>query len=285
MPEQLTVIQDTLPLNEQDQVTNETDGSAPGKTETTPAKLFLGKYRTEEELEKGIHEERKLFGKQAEELGRLRSELEMSRRQEKLEEAIAAIARNKETPKDEQADLEKYIESVSEDGMPKEAVKKLTGLYTHWMSEADRKYQSKMADLERKFGELSSRTQEEMERMTPEYQQNKFVIDKMVAGGMSLSKARELVSELMKADADAPVRLERATPPASITPTRVIQHNATPASNKFLFTQEDLEILRNEFPKATDAELKTIMADMNARRTQRIANKEPTSDSIYKRSA
>jgi polyhydroxyalkanoate synthesis regulator phasin len=287
MPELVEAIQETLPLDGQTPDLQSLDGSVPTK-DTTPAKtLIFGKYKDTTEAEKGFKELEKDRGRLADELGKTRSELDMARRQEKLEAAVEAIARSKEVPKDEQADFEKFVEEVSGEWIdnPKIAVKRMATLYNDWLSISEKKHSTKIEELEKKFSEFSSRTAENMERMSPEYQQNKYLIDKMVAKGMSLSDARSLVGELMQADPDAPVRLERATQPSAIAPTRVIPTQTTPASAKYMFTTEDLDILRDEFPKLTEAELKTLAIEMNAKRKDRLASGQPTSETIYRRSA
>jgi chromosome segregation ATPase len=286
MPEAESAVEENLEAQAQEPAV--TDGNAPGQ-ENAPAttNLILGKFKTSDDLAKSYSEVEKEKGRLADEIGRLRSEMEQVKSQNELAKAVAAIAESRK-PKEEQpaANLDEFLTELEADGVSKTAAKKMLGLSNNWLSATEKKLRdelkSELDSTRRELDELRRVSEENMERLAPEYQQNKAIIDRMVSGGMKLSEAKKLVKELSEADSSAPVRLERATPPSSVTPTKVIAKAQTPAHNVYLLTLDDVRAAR---PDLDEERLKAEVAKLNAVRLERIKAGQDQKDSIWKRSA
>lgn len=262
---------------------DETASSAPSSEDTASTRLILGKYKSIEELEKGEAEKAKLFGRQAEELGRLRAEMENLRQQANLTEVLKTIAESKKEPESQPMDIEAFTETLENDWSvnPRVAAKKLLGVANTWVSQAEGKSKSELEQMKREIEKLKGEMSEKLERLSPEYQQHKDVIDKMVAKGIPLSTARELVKELA-GDASPVIAAQRVTPPASVMPTRTISNQVKPQSEYLLDPRKDLEILAREFPELDEKALMDMMTRMNAERQARINEGQPTVQKSYK---
>jgi len=277
MPEEATATADNLTAQVQAQNATETGDTAPNTDNAAATQpLILGKFKSADDVIKSYSEVEKEKGRLAEELGKIRSDMETLKRQSKLEEAVAAIAESKKEKPEPAIDLESFLSTTGDELLekPKDSLKKITGLFNSWLVQSEKNANQRIETLERKLEEATSHTTEAMQRMSPEYQQNKYMVDKMVEGGMSMAKAIGLVKDLMAADESAPIRLQRAVTPTAITPTRVTQRNEQPANNKFLYTDADLDIFRDLYPNAKEADLKQIMAEANKERQARIERKE-----------
>jgi len=282
MPEAETVVEENLDAQAQD--TTETVGNAPGQDNASAKdQLILGKFKTPDDLAKSYAEVEAEKGRLANEIGRLRSEMDAVKSQNEMAKAIAAIAESKKPKEESQpANLDEFLSELEADGVPKIAAKKLIGLSNNWLSSTEKKMRDEVDATRKELQELRRQTYDEMERMSSDYQQNKPLIDEMVAGGMSISAAKSLVKKLSDADATAPVRLERAVQPSAIAPSRVIPKAQTPSHNDYLLTLDDIRAVRSDLDEDN---LKKELNRINAGRLERIKQGQDQRDSIYKRSA
>lgn len=282
MPEAETVVEENLDGQAQD--TTVAADNAPGQENASVRdQLILGKFKTSDDLAKSYTEVEAEKGRLANELGKLRTEIEAVKSQNEMAKAIASLAearKPKDEPKD--ANLEEFLSELEADGVSKAAAKKLIGLSENWLASTEKKMKDEVEATRKELQELRRQTYDEMERMSPDYQQNKPLIDEMVAGGMSIASARSLVRKLSEADASAPVRLERAVQPSAIAPSRVIPKAQTPAHNDYLLTLDELRSVRTDL---TEDNLKKELTRLNGIRLERIKQGQDQRDSIYKRSA
>ena len=285
MPSDERLTLDTLSDGQALDVGEITDGNAPEETDTAPAKLILGKYKSVEELEKGISEERKMFGKQAEELGQLRAETENLRQRAEMKDLIATIAAQANRPKDEpQIDMDKYLAEIGDSVMsdPTAAVKKLAGLNSHWVGQSEKKTLSEVEVLRKELAAVKQQQSDMADRMSPEYQQHKEAIETMVAEGVPLSTARSIVKKLAGNSSSTETTITRNSPPASITPTRASVPD-TKAQSVYLYdVKTDLPILAREFPELNQAQLIDMMKQLNEQRANRVSEGQPTVQKSFK---
>jgi hypothetical protein len=289
MPSTDALTVDTLaPSQTLDVNTQETDGSAP-EQDTAQTELILGKYKTMTDLEKGEAEREKLFGRQADELGKARSEIEALRQQVQMKDVLQAIANNTK-PKEQSTslDAESFASKLGEKWIedPKAVAKELLGVSSHWVSESEKKTLSEVNMLKQELENKTKSLEELIEKLSPEYQEHKDAIDAMMSEGIPMATAKNLVKKLASASGSSgqffsPTRIK---PPASITPTRVSAPDTKPVANaEFMFDlRNDIEILRREWPNKTDQELAEIAKGMNERRSNRIASGEPVAMKTFK---
>ena len=281
MPDLEMTQADTLP-DGQAQTAEETAAGAP-EMDTAHGRMILGKYKSIEDAEKGIAEEQKLFGRQADELGRLRQEVEQLRQQSQLKDVLSVLAQQRNQPKEEPVlDMETFTNQLGEKWMEdgKGVSKQILGVANSWVTQSERKQMSELEAMRQELQKTKAEMAEAMERMSPEYQQHKEVIDTMVSEGVPLSTARKLVKKL--AAGDTPItQVQRNSPPASVIPTRTIMNDKRP-QEKYLFSQDDMAILRAEFPEKTEKDIAEMAVRLNQERVARAANGEPIVDKSFK---
>lgn len=260
------------------------DGSAPSE-DTAQTKLILGKYKSIEELEKGEAEKEKLFGRQADELGKLRAEAEQLRQRAEMKELLQAVVNNNKTKDSAPSfDADAFTNRLGEKWLedPKAVAKELLGLNSHWIGESEKKTLSEVELLRQEISKMKQYQADMNERMSPEYQEHKEAIDTMVNEGVPLSVAKSIVKKLASGSPASPEPIIRNRPPASITPTRTITPDVKTPSEFMFDPRKDLAILQREWPDKSEQELLEIAKQMNERRTGRINSGEPTVQKSFK---
>ena len=283
MPSEEQLTADTLTDGQARDVNSITDGSAP-EQDTAPAKLIFGKYKTIEEAEKGEAEKDKLYGRQAQELGALRAEIEALRQRSEMKEVLAALVNNSKPKEDTPAmDMDAFTQKLGDRWLddPKSVSKELLGVTSHWVNQTEKKTLSEVEALRQELRQMREQTAEAMERMSPEYQQHKDVIDKMVAKGIPLSTAKELIKELAQLTPTEPPT-QRITPPASITANRASVSGTQTPSAALFDMRNDLPILAKEFPDLNESQLMEMAKQMNANRLARMNAGEPVIQKSFK---
>lgn len=274
---------DTLP-DGQAHNDNIMDGSAPSE-DTAPAKLILGKYKSIEELEKGEAEKDKLYGRQAEELGKLRSEAEQLRQRAEMKDLLQAVVANSK-PKEvaPSFDADSFTTRLGEKWLddPKAVAKELLGVSSHWVGESEKKTLSEVELLRQEIGKMKQQQADMAERMSPEYQEHKEAIDTMVNEGVPLTVAKSIVKKLANAASTGSDTVVRNRPPTSLTPTRTITQEAKLPSEFMFDPRKDLAILQREWPEKSEQELLEIAKQMNEGRSNRINSGEPTVQKSFK---
>lgn len=238
-----------------------TDGS--GNQQATPqtdGQLFFGKYNSREEAEKAWQERESLMGRHADELGRLRQETETLRAQAEIKDALATLINSQKREDAEPIPFEKFEETLAEAARtdPGDGLKKALRATHSWLADAEKKTKT-YAD------EKLSSVQEELkamrlmvEKLDPDYQANKDIIEKLVSDGMPIGKAKEWAKR-MKVAAEPS---QTMTPPGSISGQRVIPKEPA-KGNPYLLTAEDREVFKSQ--GMTDEMLNQMDADRKTR--------------------
>lgn len=283
MPEPEEAVVDN-PVEDEAQPAQVTDDGTPQK-ENAPVKeqLILGKFKTVEDIAKSYSEVEKEKGRLADELGQLRSKVELLSRQSKLEDAISTLAENSKVNKEEPPiDFDAWADKLAQEhNLPKEAIKEIASMPANWVKQSDNKHRAEFEELKKFFEDKIARLAENQERLDPDYQQNRELIDKMVAKGISMSVAKSIVKDLVGSsdNSSTPVST-RTEPPVTVTPTRTTTRVIEPDS-KLLFSDKDLDIIRNEFPEFTEEQVQAKAKEMNARRKERIKTGQPVRSGVY----
>ena len=228
------------------------DGSAPDKDKADNS--VLGNFETPEQLAKAYKELQHKLGEQGNELGQLREKVKSRDTESKLAEVLERVASS--TKKDEPAfDYEAWAGQISADMVedPKAATKKLLATVNSWMIEDREKTkgytEQKVKELE---GNLSQ-MRDLMETMTDDYKENKVIIDKLRAKGMSIADAKKLAKDLV----ESTVGSQRVIPSSGVTPTRTVQ---TQAKKEPVATQEEIDRLIAEYGLDDDG-VQTLLAN------------------------
>jgi len=220
MPEQETVD------NVLDKDAHTIDGSTP---ETDNVEGSIYDNMTAEELkaavlekEKGYKELHSKMGQMSGEVGELRKLKERIETDNKLADVLKVateLTANKD--KKPEFDYEAWEASLLEEAQenPGLALKKALRAQASWSAqdkaELKSQYEKEMSEMKQLVASLG----EVVETTTPEYQQNKELIDKLRDKGMSIKDAKAFAKEIRES---MPAIEERRTPPSGISPTRVI---------------------------------------------------------------
>jgi len=259
-----TVVMDAQPATQ-------TDGSAPDTDTAQADKLLFGKWKTMEEAEKGIAEERQLSGHQGNELGQLRQQVEELTRRAELKDVITKLAEAKGQPPPEDdgpMDFDAFAEGLSEKWgtEPKEVIRQLTGVYNQWITRSEGKASREIAELKNMISTMKKELVENIERKDSFYEENKTAIDEAVALGMNLPNAKTFVKK-MKARESAPEKVERNLPTGTVTPTHTPAKGTGPSPIEF--GEGDLKLLALDYPELDDSGLRKKAAELNAKRRSR----------------
>lgn len=200
-------------------------GSAP---DTDNAEETIFENMTPEELKAAVLEKEKQYkqlhskvGQMSGELGELRKLREQVANDNKLASVLESVqalaAKREEKP---QFDWEAY-ETQLADKMaenPAEATKDLLKTMNAWMTEDREKVKGEaVKEIQALKSELQ-KVMEVVETTTDDYKENKELIEKFRAKGMSLSDAKAMAREVRELMPDT----SRTLPPTGVTPNRVV---------------------------------------------------------------
>jgi hypothetical protein len=201
------------------------NGSAP---DTDNAEGSLFDNMTSEEQKSAFAEKAKSFdelhakmGQMSGELGELRSFRKESEGESKLASAVSAVKdlvaeKEKKPELDYEAFEAQILEEAAEN--PGEAMKKFMRVNSSW---ADRDKAELKAEHEKEMGDIKSQISvlaEAYQTTTPDYQENKELIEKFRGKGMSIADAKVMAKEIR----DMLPESQRTTPPSGVDTSRTV---------------------------------------------------------------
>lgn len=202
------------------------DGSAP---DTDNAEGSIFENMTPEELRAALAEKDKSYkelhskvGQMSGELGELRTLRERVENDNKLatvlETAQQLASKKDDEPKFDYEEWEnKIVEKAAEN--PGEALKEALRTMGSWDKQVEQGIESKYQGVIDELRSQVSSLAEVVETTTPDYQQNKELIEKFKKEyGMDTKKAKALAKEVR----DMVPESQRAEPPVGVTPSRVV---------------------------------------------------------------
>ena len=202
------------------------DGSAPDK-DNAEGSIFDN--MTPEELKSALSEKAKSYdelhskvGQMSGELGELRSFRKEVAGESKLADAVSAVKEMvAEKAKEPELDYEAWeAKMMAEyDENPAETFKKAMRAQSSWSAQdkksLEEKYEAKFSDLEKRYEQMG----ETLETTTEDYKENKELIEKLRAKGMSVKDAKAFAKDIRE---NLMPDAERTPPPGGISPTRVV---------------------------------------------------------------
>ena len=203
--------QDTLRNQTHDGATDGNDAPSNEDTASEPAKLILGKYKTEDEAIKGHKELERTLHQQAEKLKQLEKESEIKQ----LLERVVANGDKKDKEETPAPDFDKMIESMAAEltSDPAKGVRKILETNSAWLAEEAKRIREEFGKSREQDKTDLQRLLDRIEKIDPEYAKNSEIIDGLVADGMSLPKAKEWAKKVREMSATPAV--ERLTPNSS----------------------------------------------------------------------
>jgi len=228
------------------------DGGIAPETDKADTSKFFENFETADDLKKAYKELQQKLGQQGSELGELRQAIKAKEQEDRfaqVTEKLSSLIQEKEKPAvDWKAYSDRLAEEMAE--RPQQATKQLLETVNAWMTEDRQKTQSFAEQKVKALEQALSGIVEKMETMDDDYKAHKGMIDKFVAEGMSISKAKKLAKEVMK---DMPSM--RNEPPVNVSPTRVVQ---TARKSEPVMTAEDIAFLKAQ--GSSDAEIEMLKA-------------------------
>jgi uncharacterized protein YbaA (DUF1428 family) len=244
------------------------DGSAPDMDNAEGA---IFDSMTPEELKSAVLERDKQYkelhskvGQMSGELGELRKLKEQVSMDNKLASVLESV-QNLTAKKDEKPvfDWDAYEAQLSEKMAenPAEATKDLLKTMNAWMTEDREKVKG---EAFKEMSALKSELQkimEVVETTTDDYKENKELIEKFRAKGMSLKDAKVMAKEIREI---IPSSDQRTLPPTGVTPSRVVAHErkAEPA-----WSNDDVARWKNEGRSETFIEMMKVKMERDAQLT------------------
>lgn len=221
------------------------DGTAP-ETDNADGSIFDN--MTPDELKAAFLEKEKSYkelhskvGQMSGELGQLRQLRKEMEGESKLADAVSAVkALVADKDKKPEFDYEAYEASLAEKMAenPAEAAKDLLRTVNSWMNQDRAKLKgesvSEIQALKAQLKELS----EAVETTTPDYNENKELIEKLRSKGMSIKDAKAFAKEIRETMPQG----ERRIVPTGINPTRV----ASSEKSKPVVSKDDIERWKSE---------------------------------------
>lgn len=246
-----------------------TQGDATGGTVSAAApKLFFGKYKNEEEAEHGYKEAEHKISQLGEEVAKLRQQAELKTVLETL--AKIPAARPAEEPKAQPVDWETFSAGVADDLQtePIKGVRKLVQLMGSWTADTGREVktlaESKLNAIEAKINSLA----DAVERRDVFYEKHQARIDRLIAGGMSLTSAKKFVrEEIAETDQNQAGGVERILP----TPVGAGRVTQRPVPKETYLSPEDRAAYKVQ--GLTDEVLDTLETEYHARRAAKGGGK------------
>lgn len=203
-------------------------GTTEGAEVNPQPKLIFDKFKDVTEAEKAYKESVRKITEQGQLLSEREKQVRDLEERAKLTDVLKSLAdsRKAEAPKNDK-EFKEYIETLASEmaEAPAEATKKLVHLANAWQLETEKKVQQYSDEKSSKLESQLAEMRDMMERMDSSYQQNKDVIDELVAGGMKLSAAKKFVGKLASGSPDM---IQRPSPPASPSSVRTVRTSGEP---------------------------------------------------------
>ena len=258
MPDDRT-IEDTI-IEDAPGPTDESASTAPDKdTAEEEKQLFFGKYDSIEKAEQAWVERDKQYGKLTNEVGELRKTAEMLKAQADQAGAIRELVETLK-PKQQAPDGNAYQQTLAEKygedqaGMAAEILQTTSSWY-----EQDRKrLEAQIAEREKSLHERIESLSAAQIKLTPEYLQNRDMVDDLTKGGMTLSAAIEFAQKI--SGTLPPKAPNRIQPPGGIGGDRSAPHEKPPQK---YWTDEERARYKDEYG-LTDEDLDAREAEVLA---------------------
>lgn len=226
-------------------------GIAPEQDKADTSKFFEN-FETADDLKKAYKELQQKLGQQGSELGELRSAIKAKEQEDRfaqVTEKLSSLIQDKKNPEINWKEYSSRLGGKMAE-QPQEATVELAEAVSNWIADDTRKVQTFAEQKVKALEQTLAAIVEKMETMDDDYKAHKGMIDKFVAEGMSITKAKKLAKEVIK---DIPSM--RNEPPVNVSPTRVVQ---TAKKSEPVMTAEDIALLKAQ--GSTDAEIEMLKA-------------------------
>ena len=203
------------------------DNTAAGsdESESSSEEVFLGRWKTKEDAEKGITEQDRKITQQAETVKGLEARLADISERESLAQAVKELAASNKTGEDKgrsEQEFDEYFQEIGEKhGVDPEALKAVAKLNYSWVSESSKQNTAKLEALQKQLSDQLAEIREEQQKLAPDYLEAQEEIDRIRKDySLTLAQAKKLYQKEIRA-LKSPSTPGRLKPPSSVSNSRV----------------------------------------------------------------